>query len=186
MSLPPKRILLVVLMALAVATVGVIRLAVSSGASATASGEATVDSLTAMVTTAEWTAMDHDMSSNAPGYQMPPAMMPGMPEDGDQRLAVSLSVVNTSDGTRPLVPDKEFALRAGKDGTLRPPHSDTFGDVPRLAPRNAIKGVLFFDLPPAELTGSPVWLEWTHEGTTTRLTIPLDGTPSSESHSHNP
>jgi hypothetical protein len=172
--------------ALAVATLSVIKLVTAQDDPSAVTDQASVDSLTAQVVTAGWTAMDHDMSSDAPGYQMPPAMMPGMPENGDQRLAISIMVVNTSDATRPLRVDKEFALHAGKNGRQWAPHSDTFGDLPRLPSRNAVKGILFFDLPPAELTGSSAWIEWTHGDTTSRLTIPLDGTSDQPSHSHNP
>jgi len=185
MSLPRMRVVLVVLAALAVATFGVVWLSAAPAPSVTAS-QATVDNLTAQVTAAGWTNMDHDMSGDAPGYQMPPAMMPGMPEKGEQRLAISVSVVNTSDGTRPLRPGEEFTLHAGKDGRQWARSSDTFGDLPRLAPRSAVNGVLFFDLPPAELTGSPAWLEWTHGDTTSRLIIPMDGVRSGPTHSHNP
>jgi hypothetical protein len=185
MSLPRIRTVTVALAALAVTTVGVVRLAAAPDVPSVTS-QATVDSLTAQITEASWTNMDHDMSGNAPGYQMPPAMMPGMPDDGDQRLAVAVTVVNVSDGTRPLRPSKEFALHAGKDGRQWTPHSDTFGDLPRLAPNNAIKGILFFDLPPAELTGAPAWIEWTHGDDANRLIIPMDGVTSPPSHSHNP
>lgn len=183
MSLPRTKIVLVVLAALAVATVGVLRLATSPDAAATE--EATVDNLTVQVTAASWTTMDHDMSGDAPGYQMPPAMMPGMPEHGEQRLAVSVTVVNSGAGTRPLRPGEEFALRAGEAGRQWAPHSDTFGDLPRLAGRNAVNGILFFDLPAEELT-APAWIEWTHSGTTSRLAIPMDGVSDHPDHSDNP
>jgi hypothetical protein len=182
--LPRLRTVIVVLAASTVTTVGVVRLVASPDAPDVAD-KATVDSLTARVAVAEWTSMDHDMSSDAPGYQMPPAMMPGMPENGDQRLAVAISVVNTSDETRLLRPDEEFVLRAGTGSGRWAPHSDTFGDLPRLAPHNAVTGTLFFDVPPAEF-GSPAWIEWAHDGTTNRLTIPLDGVGAPPSHSHNP
>jgi hypothetical protein len=180
------RIVIVVVAACAVATVGVVRLVASPDASSAAARQASVDSLTAQVTEAGWTAMDHDMSSDAPGYQMPPAMMPGMPENGDERLAVSVKVVNTSDDTRPLLPGKEFALHAGTDGKQVAPHSDTFGELPRLAPHNAVEGILYFDLPAAELTDAPAWIEWTHGDTANRLIIPMDGVSGGPSHSHNP
>jgi hypothetical protein len=186
MSLPRLRIIVVTVAAVAVTTTGVVRLAITPDAPAQAADQATVDSLTTQVTTADWTNMDHDMSGNAPGYQMPPAMMPGMPEEGEQRLAVSVTVVNSSDETRPLRPGKEFTLRAGENGGRWTPHSDTFGDLPRLAPRNAIRGILFFDLPPADLADSSLWLEWTHGDTTSRLTVPADGVRVPPSHSHNP
>lgn len=178
------RTVIIVLAASALATLGVVRLVVSSDTPATVAVQATVDSLTARVAAAEWTSMDHDMSGSATGYQMPPAMMPGMPENGDQRLSVSVTVVNIGDETRLLRPGTEFALHAGKEGRRWAPHSDTFGDLPRLAPRNAVTGALFFDLPPAELAGSPAWIEWTHSGTDSRLIIPMDGVSSPPTHSH--
>lgn len=186
MSLPRMRVMLVALATSAVATVGVVRLAASSDDPSATTSQASVDSLTAQVTAAGWTNMDHNASAPASGYQMPPGMMPGMPEGDDQRLAVSVTVVNTSDATRPLRPGEEFSLRAGTDGRRWAPHSDTFGELPRLAPRNAVNGILFFDLPPAELSGSPAWIEWTHGDTTSRLTVPLDGVGSPPGHSHNP
>ncbi len=182
--LPRSRTVIIALAASAVTTIGVVRLVASSDVPGVAD-DATVDSLTARVAVAEWTSMDHDMSSDATGYQMPPAMMPGMPENGDQRLAVSVSVVNTGDETRLLRPDGEFVLRAGNGSGRWTPHSDTFGDLPRLAPHNAVTGILYFDVPPAKFT-SPAWIEWTHDDTTNRLTIPLDGTSAPSSHSHNP
>jgi hypothetical protein len=186
MSLPRVRIVFVVLSALAVATFGVIRLVAVPDASSAAAGDASVDSLTAQITAAGWTGMDHDMSGDSPGYQMPPGMMPGMPENGEQRLSVSVTVVNSSDDTRPLRPSEEFTLHAGKEGKQWAPRTDTFGDLPRLAPGNAVKGNLFFDLPPAELTDSAAWIEWTHGDTTSRLTIPMDGVSGPPNHPHNP
>jgi hypothetical protein len=186
--MPMRKLLAVVIatVASAVTAVGIVRIVITPDAPATAVVEATVDSLTARVAAAGWTAMDHDMSGSATGYQMPPAMMPGMPEGDDQRLSVSVTVVNTSDETRLLRPGEEFALRAGKESEPVAPHSDTFGDLPRLAPHNAVTGILFFDLPPAELIGTPAWIEWTHGDTANRLTIPMDGASAPPSHSHNP
>ncbi|MFL6121674.1 hypothetical protein [Actinophytocola sp.] len=184
MSLIRARLVIVVVAAFAVAAVGVARLATSLAAPAVVSVQATVDSLTAQVSKAGWTEMDTDMADDTTGYQMPPAMMPGMPENGDERLSVSVTVVNTSGDTRLLRPDEEFALRTGADGKRRAPHSDTFGDLPRLAPHNAVQGTLFFDLKPAELTAAPAYIEWTHEGTASRLTIPMDGVRSGPTHSH--
>jgi hypothetical protein len=128
---------------------------------------ASLSGLTASVGSADWVMMDHDMSSTAPGYQMPPAMMPGMPAEGQQRLEVSVTVVNTTKETRPVKPGKEFLLRTDSAGEPLAAHSDTFGELPRLAPGSAVTGVLYFDLPPH----SPAWLEWTHEGATVRLAI---------------
>jgi Domain of unknown function (DUF4352) len=182
---PRVRLVLVLLAAIALTAFGVSRL-LGAFASPPAAGDvANVDSLTARVTTAEWTKMDHDMSGNAPGYQMPPAMMPGMPSGGDQRLAVALTVTNTSGDTRPVRAAEEFSL-VGKDGKRWQPAADTFGELPRLAAGNAVTGMLFFDLPPADLADTQVWIEWSHGGSTTRLTVPMDGIHAGPGHSHNP
>src|SRR5690242_8057167 len=122
MSLTRARVGLVLVAAVAVTAVGVPRLVASLATPVTVSTQATVDSLNTRVSKADWTDMDHDMSSDAPGYQMPPAMMPGMPTDGEQRLSVTVTVVNTSDDTRLLRPGKEFALRTGTGGQARAPH----------------------------------------------------------------
>jgi hypothetical protein len=186
MSPPRIRLLIIIVAALAVAAFGLLRLFSASDSPRAAAGQATVDSLIAQVNTAEWAKMDHDMSKDAPGYQMPPAMMPGMPQGDDQRLAVTVTVTNTSDQTRPVKPGSEFILHAGNQGRTWAPHSHTFGDLPRLAPRNAVKGVLYFDLPPAELRDGPAWIEWTHGEAASSLTIPMDGVGGDPGHSHNP
>jgi|GEM_PF-1902294 len=176
--------IIVVLAALAASMLGVGRLVAAFGAGdqAPPAGIVTLAELTTQVTAAEWVKMDHDMTPDAPGYQMPPAMMPGMPTGDDQRLSVAITVVNTGDRTRPLRAAKEFTLRS-ENGRQWQLHSDTFADLPRLAPRNAVSGVLFFDLPPGELAESPVWLEWRHQDEAARLTIPLDGA-APPPHSH--
>jgi hypothetical protein len=181
----PVAIVAIVLAALSVSVLGVGRLIAGAGVPPTVSPLATFNEVTAQVSGAKWTVMDHDMAPDAPGYQMPPAMMPGMPTGDDQRLSVSITLVNTSDQTRPIRPAKEFVLHAGKEGKGWSPHSDTFGELPRLAPHNEVTGTFFFDIPPAEFADSPAWIEWTHDGTAARLTIPLDGAVVPE-HSHNP
>nr|WP_198151612.1 DUF4352 domain-containing protein [Kibdelosporangium sp. MJ126-NF4] len=137
---------------------------------------ATIDGLTASVGQAGWVVMDHDMSGTAPGYQMPPAMMPGMPAEGNQRVAVTVTVVNTTDETRPMKPDAEFFLRTESAGDPVTAHSDTFGELPRLAPGSAVNGVLYYDLPPH----SSLWIEWRHEGATARLAMGV--APSHSNH----
>ncbi|HEV2783746.1 MAG TPA: hypothetical protein VGX25_30535 [Actinophytocola sp.] len=185
--MPRARILVMLVAAVGLAVFGVSRFLAALDTPPAAGEVASVDGLTAAVTTASWTKMDHDMSSNAaPGFQMPPAMMPNMPQGDDQRLALSVTVTNTSGDTRPIRATEEFTLRAGKDGRQWTPTADTFGDLPRLAPRNAVTGVLFFDLPPAELAAGPAWVEWSHGDATTRLTIPLDGVNAGPGHSHTP
>jgi hypothetical protein len=170
--------------ALGVAIFGVVRLvaAFSADQLGPLTAVAHVDGLDSQVTAASWVQMDHDMAPDAPGYQMPPAMMPGMPQGDDQRLAVYISVANTSADTRPLEPDLEFTLHSSaKQWSAQ---TGTFGELPRLAPRNAVNGVLFFDLPPADLVDSSSWLEWNHDGTSSRLVLPLNG--AAPVHSHGP
>jgi len=186
MRLARTRIVLVVLAALAVAIFGLVRVVDSLGAEAEASPVGRLDNLSAQVVTAGWVDMEHDMTANAPGYQMPPQMMPGMPEEGKERLAVSVTVTNTGTDTRPVRPIEEFALHATKDGQLLPPHSDTFGELPRLAAHNAVSGVLFFDLPPGDVADSATWLEWSHGGTRARISVPMNGVESGPVHQHNP
>jgi hypothetical protein len=181
---PRVRMVAIVLAALGVAIFGVVRLvdAFTVANLGPLNAVAHVDGLDSRVVSASWVQMDHDMSANAPGYQMPPAMMPGMPQGDDQRLAVSIAVTNTTGETRPLIPEDEFVLHANSKEV--PANSGSFGDLPRLAPRNAIDGVLYFDLPPADLVDSSSWLEWTHDGTSTRLALPLNG--AVPTHSHGP
>jgi hypothetical protein len=179
MSLARTRIILVILAALAIAVFGVSRLIGSLATAAEASQVGSLDGLTTQVTKAGWVDMDHDMSGNAPGYQMPPAMMPGMPEQGKERIALTITVTNTSDRTRPLVPREEFALHAASAGDLVPPHS-------RLAPHNAVTGVLFFDVPPGDADHSDMWLEWSHDGTSAKVSVPLEGAGAGPDHQHNP
>ena len=181
---PWTRIMIVVVAALCVAIFGVTRLFATPSGSDQVVQNATVDGLSTSVTTALWSKMDHDMAPDAPGYQMPPQMMPGMPEQGQERLVVSVTVTNTSDDTRPIRVGDEFALRVGASGQRVAPHSDTFGELPRLAAHNAVAGQLFFDLMREDLARSSGWLEWTHDGTTSRLAIPLDGTDTGMNHQH--
>jgi Domain of unknown function (DUF4352) len=183
--LAPSAVIAIVVVALAFATVGVGRLAVSFGHSEPqAVGRlASISDLTAQVTAVEWARMDHDMSSDAPGYQMPPAMMPGMPTGDDQRLSIDVVITNTSDETRRLRPAEEFVLHTG-NGKQWALHSDTFGDLSRLAPHNAVNGILFFDLPPTELNVSSAWVEWTNGGTTAKLAISQDGAELETPHPH--
>lgn len=175
LTTPRARLVGVLLVALAVTVFGVTQLVSALGdpePTAPTSQVASLDSLTTQVSSADWLSMDHDMS--APGYQMPAQMMPGAPEKGQMRLSVRLSVVNSSADTRPIQPTKEFTLHSGKDGKWSA-QKGTFGDLPRLAPGNAVDGVLFFDLPPDGLASGPTWIEWTRGDTSTRLAIPLNG-----------
>lgn len=177
-------LVVVVLAALTVAIFGATRLfGESSQAEIIQTGA--VAGLTAQVATADWVEMDHEMA-DTPGFQMPSDMMPGMPDEGKERLNVFVQVTNTTGETRQVKPAAEFALYAGKDATRHAPAADTFGDLPRLAPRNAVSGSLFFDLALTDLGDSPMWLEWAHGDEITRLFVPLDGQVPAPNHGHGP
>ena len=63
---------------------------------------------------------------------MPLSMMPGMPADGQVRLAVSLSLTNSSSALRALDPATEFVLRDERSGEQWQQVADSFGGLPRL------------------------------------------------------
>jgi hypothetical protein len=181
MHLARIRIVTVVVVALAAALFGVTRLFAAFNTEAQATEVGSLDGLNVQVTKAGWIDMGHDMAST-PGFQMPPAMMPGMPEQGKERLSVTLTVLNTGDASKAARLGSEFALHTGKDAELVTPQSDTFGELPRLAGRNAVNGTLFFDLPSGELDDSSTWLEWSHGGSTARILVPVNGAVP---HQHN-
>jgi hypothetical protein len=184
MSLSRARILIIVAVALAVAIFGITRLFASPSVEAEVSRTGSLDSMTAEVTKAGWVEMDHEMAGDAPGYQMPPGMMPGMPEQGEQRVAVAITIVNTSDQTRQLHPGEEFVLHSARDGKQWTAHSHTFGELPRLAPHSGVAGTLYFDLPPGDVADSDTWVEWTHGNTSARIFVPLNGATAPD-HPHN-
>jgi len=163
--------LLVMLTALAAAAIGVGSMIVSPGAAPTES-TALLGRLTASVGDAGWLGMDHDMSTTASGYEMPPAMMPGMPATGDDRLSIAVTLVNTDSGTVTLHPVNEFTLHAGPSATKVAAYGGTFGELPRLGPGAAVTGTLFFDLPPSQLDSAGAWLDWSRDGGSARLSIP--------------
>ncbi len=184
MPLARARILIIVAIALAIAIFGVTRLFAAFSVEAEATRTGSLDSMTSEVTGAGWVDMDHDMSGNAPGYQMPPAMMPGMPEQGEQRIAVAITIANTSDQTRQLYPGEEFVLHSAKGDKQWTAHSHTFGELPRLAPHSGVAGTLYFDLPPGDVADSAIWVEWSHGDTSARLSVPLNGATPPD-HQHN-
>jgi hypothetical protein len=184
MSLSRARILIIVVVALAIAIFGITRLFAAFNVEAEASQTASLDSMTAQVTGAGWVEMDHDMSGDSPGFQMPDAMMPGMPEQGEQRVGVAITVANTSGQTRELYPGQEFVLHTARDGKQWTARSHTFGELPRLAPHSGVSGTLYFDLPPEDVTDSDTWVEWSHGNTSVRLSVPLNGATAPD-HPHN-
>jgi hypothetical protein len=141
---------------------------------------ASLDGLTAAVNEAGWLNMDMPQTG---GYQMPAGMMPGMPAAGDGRLALTVTVVNTTSDTRPLRATDEFSVRTAHDGKRWTAVSASFGDLPRLAPGNGVTGMLYFDLPATDFAGpGTAWVEWHHLGATSALEIPLVGAAPAHSH----
>lgn len=141
---------------------------------------ASLGGLSAAVTDAGWLGMDMPATD---GYQMPQAMNPGMPAQGDERLALTITVVNTTGNTGSLHMTQEFSVRTAADGKRWTPVSGTFGDLPRLAPGNGVTGILYFDLPTTDVSGTAaVWLDWSRRGGSKALTIPLAGLAPEHSH----
>jgi hypothetical protein len=125
----------------------------------------------------------HDMGSQG-GYQMPAQMMPGAPAGDDMRFGVPLSLVNTSGDARRFNLAEEFFLRGGRTGQPRALHSDTFGQLNRLAPGSAVDGVMYFDTVVPDAGDPPLYLEWRRDGDTTMLAIPMlaNGAPDHGGH----
>ncbi|HKT04377.1 MAG TPA: hypothetical protein VJT31_33040 [Rugosimonospora sp.] len=147
-----------------------------------AEASANLDGLNASVSDAGWLSMDMPQTG---GYQMPPAMNPGMPAAGDERLAITVTVLNTTGTTGSLHAAQEFTVRTAKDGKTWTPISNTFGDLPRLAAGNGVSGLLYYDLPSADISGQdPIWVDWSRPSGTRALEIPLPG--QAPAHAHNP
>jgi hypothetical protein len=130
------------------------------------------DGVATRVVQARWIAHDHNADTGTgPGYQMPLSMMPGMPADGQARLALSVTVTNTASGGRPVDPEDEFILRdAASDESWRPA-ADTFDGLSRLGSLNAADGVIFFDLPEEKQGEGQLYLDWKHAGRSVRLAV---------------
>jgi hypothetical protein len=169
----------VVVAALVLGLVGVGMLAVMLRERAhAAADEATVGGLELRVESAHWEELQ---MNHAPGFQMPPAMMPGAPADGDQRLRLSVELTNHSQRPKPLTKG-EFSVE-GPGGTSWPVAVDSLG-VSLLNPGLAISGGLHFDLPLKSIRkGDPgLILVWNRAGTVKRIPLQLDGAVPDHSH----
>jgi hypothetical protein len=175
----------IVAAALAIAVSGVLVVVDQRGARhEPASANASLGGLTAAVGTAAWAMADHVMpvpggdgqGGGQPGYQMPPQMMPGMPTGDDVRLSVPLTLENTSGAARRFDLATEFLLRGGREAEPRTPQADTFGELNRLGPGSAVNGVLYFDAEAPAANDPPLYLEWSRDGETARITVSLDAT----------
>jgi hypothetical protein len=147
-----------------------------------------LDGMQAAVANAQFLAHDHvdpipadsSAAGSAPGYQMPAAMMPGMPADGQTRMMIQLNLSNEDSQARALDPENEFLLRNERGDTWQT-EGDTFGGFNRLNPQNAVNGAVFFDVPTDGATQHQWVLEWKRGKHTARLAVPLG---SSAPHSH--
>jgi hypothetical protein len=130
------------------------------------------DGVAARVVQARWIAHDHNAATGSgPGYQMPLSMMPGMPADGQIRLALSVTVTNTATGGRPISPEDEFTLRDAGSGESWRPATDTFDGMSRLGPLSAADGVIFFDLPEEKQGEGQLYVDWKHSKRSVRLAV---------------
>lgn len=130
------------------------------------------DGVAARVVETRWVAHDHNAETGTgPGYQMPLSMMPGMPAEGQARLAVSITVTNTGSAGRPVNPNEELTLRdAAGDESWRPV-ADTFDGLSRLGSLSAADGVVFFDVPESKQAGEQFYVGWKHAGQSVRLAV---------------
>lgn len=142
------------------------------------------DGVTAGVASVSWVDMDHeeDDALTGPGYQMPLSMMPGMPAEGEQRLAVRLTLTNTAGVGRPVDPVSEFVLRNGGNGKSWEPVADTFEGLSRLGSASGASGVLYFDLPAPGDDQAKLFVDWKRPGGSLKLALPFNGTTLNHSH----
>jgi mono/diheme cytochrome c family protein len=88
------------------------------------------------------------------GYQMPASMTPGMPLAGQERLAVEVSVRNTSRQRQEL--DVEELELVSTDDAVWPAVSSEVGHV-MLAPGEGVSTVVQFDVPEKLSSARLVW-----------------------------
>lgn len=137
---------------------------------------------------ASWSAMAAHHTDG--GFQMPSQMMPGAPEGDHQRIGVPVTLVNTDDEPREFSVAAEFFLIGGKtgqsdeDGAGKPVplHSDTIGELPRLTPGSAVRGVLYFDIEPPGHDDPPLRVLWKRDGDERQLVVSLSGSEPDHGH----
>lgn len=183
------RMVLVLVAAVVVAALGAGELATMMRARSAplATDTITVDGLTIHINTVDWVPFDSDDPalqdpSAANGYKMPAQMMPDMPGEGQARLNLEVTLSDTGEEARALDTDGEFFLGGGQGDQVRPLQGDTFGELRRVNPDNAVNGKLFFDLEPPRRDDPPLYLEWRRGGDTARLLLVPGGTASTHHH----
>jgi hypothetical protein len=166
----------VVIAALALAVVGAVQLVRLW--SLPAPGTATLGGLTAQVRRAGWVPLEAHSMDQQGGYAMPAQMMPGAPAHEDMRLGVQLTFVNTDSQPVRFDVGDEFRIIGGAERAPREMHSDTLGNLSRLAPGAAVDGTLYFDIKVPSGADAPLRLEWTRDDDTIRIPVPLNSTPT--------
>lgn len=146
---------------------------------------ATVDGVTTEVLDAAWVDFDmgHVMDGQG-GFMMPSQMMPDAPSEGEVRLGVTVTLQNSNGATREFNLGDEFALAGGVESQPQPISADTIGELSRLGPGAAIDGVLYFDIAVPGADDPPLYLQWTRDGDTAKIEVPLFEDPPGEHEQH--
>ena len=180
---------LVLVAALVVAALGAGELAAMMRARSAplATDTITLDGLTIHINSVGWVSFDSDDPAlqdpgAAGGYQMPAQMMPDMPGEGQARLNLEVTLTDPGDVARALDTRNEFFLGGGQGNQSWNLQGDTFGELRRLNPANAVDGKLFFDLQPPQRSDPPLYLEWRRGGDTVRLLLVPGGSASTHHH----
>lgn len=113
----------------------------------------------------EW--LEHQMSHSSGGFERPASMMPGMPEEGFERLSVEVAVTNR--GRRPAELRSEELVLELESGTLLPAGAL----VPRqsLLPDQSLVTTVFFDVE-TDFDMGRVRLVWRHAGDRAYMAVP--------------
>jgi hypothetical protein len=145
-------------------------------------GVVTIGGLSAQVHRAGWVPMEAHSMDGKSGYAMPAQMMPGAPAHEDMRLGVQLTLVNTDSAPIRFDALREFSIIGGAERAPRGMHSDTLGMLSRLGPGAAVDGTFYFDVKAPSGADAPLRLQWTRDGETVRIEVPLGDAP--EPHPH--
>lgn len=99
-------------------------------------------------------------------FPMPASMMPGMPENGQQRLHIELMLRNEGNLPRSFGPD-EFRLEASNNHLWKPQDNTSFMNV-TVQPGQALNAALSFDIDEA---AANLFLVWHRGGSQVRVPV---------------
>ncbi|MBE7472510.1 MAG: hypothetical protein DPW09_07005 [Anaerolineae bacterium] len=142
------------------------------------------DGLVLRVESAAWLVHEHEDAPPPPGvnvnqnsagsngqnadqgqqFPMPASMMPGMPENGQQRLHIELMLRNEGSLPRSFGPD-EFRLEASNNHSWKPQDNTSFLNV-TVQPGQALNTALSFDIDEA---AANLFLVWNRGGSLVRV-----------------